>query len=1322
SKYILDILKRFGMENCDTVSTSMVEQAKLKFDLAGKPVDHTYYRSMIGSVMYVTSSRPDIMFATCLWYPKDSGFQLTASSDADHAGCHLDRKPESEYVVVSGCCAQVLWMRTQLTDYGFFYDKVSIYCDSKSAIAISCNPNEYAQPFPAIAIAFDLSTMEPEDSLSMGDDYLDTIPETESDEFLKSSVENLVPRPSESEDLSDSECDVPAYDDFTTFSSLLFDADDDFSSSDDESFSDEDISKKIYSNPLFDEEIISIKIDPHQFNAESDLIESLLNHDSSIISSSSKIDSLLDEFAGELILLKTIPQAVDETDCDPEEEIRLIEKLLYDNSSPRPLEEFISENFDVEIKSFSPSPTPVEDSDSLMEEIDLSFTPDDPMPPGIEENDYDSNRDMLIFEELLSNDSLSLPENESFHFDIPSSSRLPAKPLDDDEVKPNSGILTVKVVDDISEHDVPMLRLLPTQPTLVSNKEKSPHLLSHQGFKASQLHSENPMMIYGGNTQILDQANVRNDASGSGSARGPDAAPAVRECTLARFMKCNHVAFQGVEGAVKLRRWFEKTKSVFEISECTEGKNNLKVKEYDVVAYTQRFNELALMCPRMVEPEPVKFDAYIRGLTDNIKGEVPSSKPVDVNEACTIKCHKCRNVRHKARYCKEKSVTTGANAQPIWACYECDEHGHTRNRCSKKVKQEEVREARGQAYAIKDAEPQGSDRSFMDTRFTVVLDINPIKIGASYEVELVDGRARKYVERGRHLFLTHVTESKSKEKRMKDVPVIHDFPKVFPEEFPGLPPQKEVEFRIDIVPGAASVARAPYRLVPSEMKELSVQLQELLKKGFIHPSSSPWGAPSLFVKKKNRSFRMCIDYRELNKLTVKNRYPLPRIDDLFDQLQGSSVYSKIDLRSGYHQLRIKEKDIPIIAFRTRYGHFEFQQDSVEFLGYVIDRSRVHMDPVKIKAIKSWAVPMTTTEVRQFLRLARPHSPMTKASDYDNSDPVPQLQNVSPSADTTVPSQQELDLLFGPLYDEFFIAGTSSVNKSTSHTENYAQQDTTPTTNIHPTSEPSTPTNVHVEENNDNQAKDEFTNPFCKPVREVIESSLHNIGNLNMHTFNQPQESEYRWKKDHPLTQVHGNPSKPVQTRRQLATYLEMCMFAHTVSTAEPKKIKEAMADSAWIEAMQEELHQFDRLQVWELIDKPFGKNEEGIDFEESFAVVARLEAVWIFVAYAAHKSFPIYQMEVKTTFLNVSLKEEVYVAQPNEFVNLNHPEKVYRLRKALYGLKQAIRACYDELLNFMTSKGFTKALPEDRFKYLVRRIGMRCLTPTELEVLENESA
>nr|GEW85572.1 retrovirus-related Pol polyprotein from transposon TNT 1-94 [Tanacetum cinerariifolium] len=196
----------------------------------------------------------------------------------------------------------------------------------------------------------------------------------------------------------------------------------------------------------------------------------------------------------------------------------------------------------------------------------------------------------------------------------------------------------------------------------------------------------------------------------------------------------------------------------------------------------------------------------------------------------------------------------------------------------------------------------------------------------------------------------------------------------------------------------------------------------------------------------------------------------------------------------------------------------------------------------------------------------------------------------------------------------------------------------------------------------------------------------------MHTFYLPHDSEYRWTKDHPLKKVRGNPSKQVQTRRQLEKDPEMCMFALTVSTAESQIITEAMADSAWIEAMQEELYQFDRLQVWKLIDKPFGKNIKlkGIDFEESFAPVARLEAVRIFVAYVAHKYFPIYQMDVKTTFLNGPLKEEVYVAQPDGFVDPDHPEKLYRLRKALYGLKQAPRAWYDELSNFLMSKGFTK--------------------------------
>ncbi|GJX03174.1 putative reverse transcriptase domain-containing protein [Tanacetum coccineum] len=207
------------------------------------------------------------------------------------------------------------------------------------------------------------------------------------------------------------------------------------------------------------------------------------------------------------------------------------------------------------------------------------------------------------------------------------------------------------------------------------------------------------------------------------------------------------------------------------------------------------------------------------------------------------------------------------------------------------------------------------------TSFDVVVGMDRL---SKYHAKILCDKKVVHIPISGETLIIRVKEKKSNEKKLEDIPVVKEFPDVFPEDLPGLPPVRQVEFQIDLIPGAAPVARTPYRLAPSEMQELSNQLQELTDRGFIRPSTSPWGAPVLFVKKKDGSFRMCIDYRELNKLTIKKRYPLPRIDDLFDQLQGSSVYSKIDLRSGYHQLRVREEDIPKTAFRTRYGHYEFQ--------------------------------------------------------------------------------------------------------------------------------------------------------------------------------------------------------------------------------------------------------------------------------------------------------------------------------------------------------------------------------------------------------------
>ena len=184
-------------------------------------------------------------------------------------------------------------------------------------------------------------------------------------------------------------------------------------------------------------------------------------------------------------------------------------------------------------------------------------------------------------------------------------------------------------------------------------------------------------------------------------------------------------------------------------------------------------------------------------------------------------------------------------------------------------------------------------------------------------------QAKKLLSQGCEAYLAHVIDTEKGTPKLDEIPVVKEFPDVFPEELPGLPPDRQIEFVIDLAPGAEPISKAPYRMAPTEMKELAKQLQELLDKGVIRPSVSPWGAPVLFVKKKDGSMRLCIDYRELNKLTIKNRYPLPRIDDLFDQLKGAKWFSKIDLRSGYHQLKIKSEDIPKTAFRTRYGHYEF---------------------------------------------------------------------------------------------------------------------------------------------------------------------------------------------------------------------------------------------------------------------------------------------------------------------------------------------------------------------------------------------------------------
>ncbi|GJW34513.1 putative reverse transcriptase domain-containing protein [Tanacetum coccineum] len=397
--------------------------------------------------------------------------------------------------------------------------------------------------------------------------------------------------------------------------------------------------------------------------------------------------------------------------------------------------------------------------------------------------------------------------------------------------------------------------------------------------------------------------NGRNGNGGNGNPNENDrgSRPIARECTYQDFLKCQPLNFKGTKGVVGLIRtigtdaafamsWKELMKLMAEVyfprNEIQKMESelwNLTVKNNDLAAYNKRFQELTMLCTKMVPEEEDRVERFIGGLPDNIQGNVIAAELTRLQDAVRItnnlmdqklKGYATKNVEHKRRL--EVNQKDNRRQQP--------------------------------PFKRQNVGSQNMARAYTTGNNEKMRYVGPLP----------------YFNKCCPIFLAQITKKeakdKSEEKRLEDVPTVQDFSEVFPKDLPGLPPMRQVKFKIDLVPGAAPVAQAPYRLAPTELQELSTQLQELSDKGFIRPSSSPWGAPVLFVKKKDGSFRMCINYRELNKLTVKNRYPLLRIDDLFDQLQGSSVYSKIDLRSGYHQLRVRDEDIPKTAFRNHYGH------------------------------------------------------------------------------------------------------------------------------------------------------------------------------------------------------------------------------------------------------------------------------------------------------------------------------------------------------------------------------------------------------------------
>ncbi|GJX96929.1 putative reverse transcriptase domain-containing protein [Tanacetum coccineum] len=591
---------------------------------------------------------------------------------------------------------------------------------------------------------------------------------------------------------------------------------------------------------------------------------------------------------------------------------------------------------------------------------------------------------------------------------------------------------------DVSEIDPTLARHVPYANGYRDEACEAARTLEPLNENVDEQEGENGGNGNGGNGNGGNGGNGNGNRNGNHGMNYGGFMPVARECTFQDFLKCKPHNFSGTEGVVGLTRWFEKMETVFNISNCplkyqvkyatctlqdsaltwwnshkrTIGVEaaytmnwvelmKLMTEGNDLTAYTQRFQELILLCTRMVPDEEDRVERFIGGLPDNIQGNVIAANPARLQDAIRIanqlmdkkgQGYAARSAENKRRMESNlrdnrgqqppfkrqntsgqnvaRAYTAGNNerkgyAGPLPYCNKCRMHheGLCTMRCGNcKRVGHQTRDCRA-AIA-----PTLEGSSWDSTRLLFVMSV---KAGHSGRIVL----------------------------------------KVFPEDLPGLPPAQQVEFQIDLVPGASPVARAHFGL-----------------------------APVLFVKKKDGSFWMCIDYHELNKLIVKNRYPLPSIDDLFDQLQGSRVYSKIDLRSGYHQLRVREEDISKTAFRTRYGHYEFQVmpfgltnapsvfkdlmnrvckpyldrfvivfiddilvysksrkehkghlklilnvlkkeelyasirwsfwlSKVQFLGHVIDSEGIHVDPAKVEAIKDWVSPKTPTEIRQFLGLA-----------------------------------------------------------------------------------------------------------------------------------------------------------------------------------------------------------------------------------------------------------------------------------------------------------------------------------------------------------------
>ncbi|GJW18610.1 putative ribonuclease H-like domain-containing protein [Tanacetum coccineum] len=1008
----------------------------------------------------------------------------------------------------------------------------------------------------------------------------------------------------------------------------------DFTSSDNDSLFDEDVPKeenfKKFSNPLSDEEIISTKIDPHHFNAESDLIESLLNRDTLIISSP-KFDSLLEEFSGELAHIDLIPPGINEADFDPEEEIRLVEKLLYDNSSPRPPKEFNSKKSDAIIESFSPSPIPVEDSDSLMEEIDLFLTLDDSMPPGIENDDYDSEGDILFLEELLSNDSPSLPENESFHFDVPSSPRPPAKPPDDGiYFEPDTGVFT-KVVDDISDNSTRELyvhvpNVLPTLPTLSpmfdtllpfsSENEDKVHLLSHRGFKAFQHFS---MFLLANVVQIvlwyLD----------SGCCKHMTGDPSQLTNFVNKFL-----------GTVKFGN--DHMEKILGYGDYQIGNVTIS-RVYYVEGLGHNLFSVGQFCNSNLEVAFRQHTCFIKNLEgvdlltgsrgNNLYtlslGDMMMSSPI-----CLLS---------KASKTKSWLWHRRLSHLNFGAINHLARHGLVRGLPKLKFEKDHLCSACAMGKSKKKPHKPKSEDTNQEKLYLLHMDLcGPMRVasvnGKKYILVIVDDYSR----------FTWVKCLRSK------------------DEAP--------DFIIKFLKMIQVWLKVPVRRIRTDngTEFVNKTLRECYEKVDISHETYVARSPPQngIVERRN-----CTLIEAARTMLIYAKALL----FLWAEAVATACYTQnrsiVRLRHGKTPYELLHDKPPDLSFFHVFGALCYLTNDSENLGKLQTKADIDFDELTAMAFEHSSSGPALHE-------------MTPATISFRLVPNP-----PPSTPFVPPSRSDWDLLFQPLFDKLLTPPPS--------VDHPAPEVIAPIANVvapEPAASTGSPSSTTVDQDTPSPSNSQTTPETQSPIiPNDVDEDNHDLDVAHMN--NDPYFGiQIPETKDHPFENIISELARPVSTRLQLHKQALFCDYDAFLTDVKPKTYIDALTQSCWIEAMQEELNEFERLGVWELVSRPdkvmvitlkwiykvkldeLGgilknkawlvargyRQEEVIHFEESFAPVARLEAIRIFLAFVAHMNMVVYQMDVKTAFLNA--KGTLFMALKN-----NAP-RAWLVMFSSYGLSQ----------------------------------------------------